>query len=48
MKKYVMYLGALLSLYYLSQFLLKGYQLWELFGALIFGTQSLLIYLKKW
>ena len=48
LKKYIMYGCALLSLYYLSQFFIKGYQLWELFGALIFGTQCLLIYLKKW
>ena len=46
MKKYVMYLGALLSLYYLSQFLLKGYQLWELFGIHL-RYASPLIYLKK-
>ncbi len=48
MKKFAMYGLGLYSLICLSQFLLQGYELWDLSKAAVFGTQSLLIYLKKW
>tara|TARA_Y100000768_G_scaffold229901_1_gene173595 strand:- start:107 stop:262 length:156 start_codon:yes stop_codon:yes gene_type:complete len=48
LKKYAWQFQLLFTIFFLSRFLMAGYQWWHLLGAVIFGTQSLLIYLKKW